>query len=159
MSVIMDVRLLSFAIRSLIFATTTIILAASLEASYAQNMVYEVQHIDFRIATVSTPSLGGIGVGDDFFAVATVVNESPIQNVSFITQDINSNGTVDSIEINANLTLPADSVEIANRWIPMSCGGHTIEGFLLQMDSNNNPTGMLVEKLSVATEVVRKCQS
>ena len=154
----MDGRLLSFIMGSLIFATTAIILASSLDVSYAQSMVYELQPVDFRMASISTPSLLGTGIGDELFAVVTVVNDRPIQNVSFITQDINFDGTVDSIEINANLTLPADSIEIANEWIPSSCGKHTIEGFLWQMDSNNDPTAMLVEKQLVVTEVVRKCQ-
>ena len=138
----------------------TLIISAS-ENVDSLNMIYELQaqgglHID----TVVSPPLCDIAVGQDYWAATlTVKNVHPgqIQDVLFVTQDIDPNGMVESIEINANVTLPAsDLILIANKWEPMSSGKHTIEAFIRKMDSSGSAPIALIEKQSLVIEVAKR---
>jgi hypothetical protein len=142
-------------------AATAIFIIPSGVASYAQKMAYELHSPGGLGLASNDNSLCEITIARDlYFAVLTVENEHPrpIQNVLFVTQDINSNGMIESIEINANLTLPAaESMVIANKWEPLSAGNHTIEAFVWQMDSSDGASTALIEKQSFVVEVSKTC--
>lgn len=146
----------------LILAVISLILT-SINSSYAESIIYELrsQHGSISIKSIATP-LCQIAVGQDYLvATLAVENDHPrsIPNVIFITQDIDSNGVVESIVVSENLTVPnAENMEFANNWKPLSKGKHTLEAFVWQLDDNTSQPYPLVKKVSTVIDVAEKCQ-
>ena len=112
------------------FAIAVVLILITLAYVPAYGHDYPFQS-DFAINPSDADTLWNISVEDRVELTVKVTNTQQLQiDAVFITQILNMNGTVESLQVSNVTILPDSGTEITNIWIPKHHGQVVIEGFL-----------------------------